>query len=161
MRRRHPDTDRPLINARLAILLEPMTLLGSVLGVMLNVIFPAYLITVFLVVLLSAAAFLTLRKGVALWRTESAARQMGLSLQTRNTEDVTAEDQREITSKLLDDNPVPDATPERAPWGLIASLALLWAVVMMLLLFKLRFGACAVPSSFLSPSSSSSQGVPF
>jgi uncharacterized membrane protein YfcA len=61
-RKRHPNADRPLIDYDVATLMEPMTLCGTILGVMFNVMSPAYLIVVFLVVLLSFAAFRTFRK---------------------------------------------------------------------------------------------------
>lgn len=53
----------------LAALLEPATLLGTIPGVYLNVIFPAYLITVFLTVLLLLTSWTTLRKGYAKYST--------------------------------------------------------------------------------------------
>jgi uncharacterized membrane protein YfcA len=61
-RKRHPDADRPLIAYNVAQIMEPMTLCGSIIGVFFNVIMPAYVIVVFLVVLLIVASFRTFRK---------------------------------------------------------------------------------------------------
>lgn len=72
--RRHPTLDRRLIDMNLAALLEPATLLGTIPGVLLNVVFPALVITILLVVLLSFTAYTTLKKGVEQRRAENAAR---------------------------------------------------------------------------------------
>lgn len=66
---RHPKMpERRLIDLNLAALLEPATLAGTIPGVLLNIIFPAYLITVFLAVLLGLTTAITFRKvGVAFW----------------------------------------------------------------------------------------------
>lgn len=66
--RRHPYLPRRLIDLNLAALLEPATLLGTIPGVYLNVIFPAYLITVFLAVLLLLTSYTTLKKGYQKYR---------------------------------------------------------------------------------------------
>ncbi len=73
--RRHPTLDRRLIDMNLAALLEPATLLGTIPGVLLNVVFPALVITILLVVLLSFTAYTTLKKGVEQRRAENAARR--------------------------------------------------------------------------------------
>lgn len=70
--RRHPAADRPLIDYATASILEPMTLLGSVIGVFFNVLSPSWLIIVLLVMLLSYAALRTCRKGIRLHRAEEA-----------------------------------------------------------------------------------------
>lgn len=52
-----------MIDLNLAAMLEPATMLGTIPGVLLNVVFPAYLITVLLTLLLGLTGFATLRKG--------------------------------------------------------------------------------------------------
>ena len=42
---RHPSADRPLIAFDVAVMLEPTTLIGTVVGVTLNTVFPPWLIT--------------------------------------------------------------------------------------------------------------------
>ena len=70
--RRHPTLDRRLIDMNLAALLEPATLLGTIPGVILNVVFPAYIITILLVLLLAVTAYTTLKKGYDQRRAENA-----------------------------------------------------------------------------------------
>jgi len=71
MSQRHPKADRPLIAYDVALVLEPMTLAGTVAGVMLNAIFPTWAITVLLVLLLCYTAQKTLLKGVSTWKKEN------------------------------------------------------------------------------------------
>ncbi|RLN91066.1 hypothetical protein BBJ28_00022145 [Nothophytophthora sp. Chile5] len=62
--RKHPiNNRRPIINYEMVGLMEPTTLLGTVFGVMMNHIFPNWLILVLLVTLLSFTTYKTLAKG--------------------------------------------------------------------------------------------------
>ena len=73
-RRSHPaDAATPLISFEVALMMEPTTIAGALIGVVLNKIFPGWLITTMLVVLLGMTARRTITKGVAAWRKESAA----------------------------------------------------------------------------------------
>ena len=70
-RRRHPEADRPLIAFDVALMLEPITLAGTVVGVTLNAIFPQWLVTILLVVLLGVTARKTLSKAISTYRKET------------------------------------------------------------------------------------------
>jgi uncharacterized membrane protein YfcA len=48
---KHPALDRPLIDYDLALLIQPMLMLGISIGVAFNVVFPDWLVTVLLIVL--------------------------------------------------------------------------------------------------------------
>eukprot|EP00730_Choanoeca_flexa_P007675 TRINITY_DN12374_c0_g2_i2.p1 TRINITY_DN12374_c0_g2~~TRINITY_DN12374_c0_g2_i2.p1 ORF type:complete len:151 (+),score=22.28 TRINITY_DN12374_c0_g2_i2:720-1172(+) len=64
--KRHPTAKhRPLIDYDTALMLEPMTLLGGILGVILNVIFPNWLVLLPLCILLAVVSYRTIRKGEA------------------------------------------------------------------------------------------------
>ncbi len=70
---RHPTLPRRLVDLNLASLLEPATLAGTIPGVYLNVMFPAYLITILLAILLGLTTFSTFRKGWQQRRAEHEA----------------------------------------------------------------------------------------
>ncbi|KAG7389584.1 hypothetical protein PHYBOEH_007402 [Phytophthora boehmeriae] len=75
-RRKHPlNRNRPLIDFALVGLMEPMTLVGTVFGVMLNHIFPNWLILVLLVTLLSFITHKTIVKGNTIQDKESKLHQ--------------------------------------------------------------------------------------
>ncbi|CAI5996073.1 unnamed protein product [Closterium sp. NIES-64] len=68
---KHPTFHQPLIDYGLARLMQPTLLLGISVGVTCNVIFPPWLITVMLFLLLLLMTYKTLDKGVAMWMKES------------------------------------------------------------------------------------------
>ena len=71
--KRHPCHNRPLLDVDIALLLVPATLGGTTPGVLLNVMFPEWLISALLVLLLSYTANKTLAKGRSEWRKEMDA----------------------------------------------------------------------------------------
>eukprot|EP00049_Salpingoeca_infusionum_P014629 m.276627 g.276627 ORF g.276627 m.276627 type:complete len:484 (+) comp15713_c2_seq6:38-1489(+) len=72
--KRHPTAGgRPLIDYDTALMLEPMTLLGTIVGVLLNVLLPNWLVLIPLCVLLGVVAYRTLRKGFRMHAQEKAA----------------------------------------------------------------------------------------
>ncbi|KAF4738625.1 Scaffold-type E3 ligase, partial [Perkinsus olseni] len=70
LRQRHPYHDQPLIDLDIGLLLEPVTLVGTMLGVYLNVVMTSMGILSCLVLVLSITAALTLRKAVQHRRSE-------------------------------------------------------------------------------------------
>src|SRR3989338_564834 len=72
-RSRHPTADRPLIHYGVAALIEPATLVGTLAGVLLNILSPAPLILLFLIAVLGYTAYKSIRKGIDLWRREREA----------------------------------------------------------------------------------------
>jgi hypothetical protein len=69
--KRHPYKDAPLIDYDLTMLLIPGILLGTIAGVYLNVIFPAFVIVISLVVLLTYTSYKTWRKSFQLYKEET------------------------------------------------------------------------------------------
>lgn len=61
--KRHPQRDTPVIDYNAAIVLQPMLLLGTTLGVILNRIFPEWLILLLLTLTLILTTYKTLLKG--------------------------------------------------------------------------------------------------
>eukprot|EP00494_Astrolonche_serrata_P031407 UN31676 len=71
--KRHPLADRPCIDWDIMLMMEPLTIAGALLGTFINVISPAWLITIFLVILLVATAIKTLKKGTKRYKAETLA----------------------------------------------------------------------------------------
>eukprot|EP00270_Netrium_digitus_P001872 TRINITY_DN12074_c0_g1_i4.p1 TRINITY_DN12074_c0_g1~~TRINITY_DN12074_c0_g1_i4.p1 ORF type:complete len:450 (+),score=79.56 TRINITY_DN12074_c0_g1_i4:195-1544(+) len=75
---KHPKAkNRPLINYDIALLLQPMLLLGISVGVICNVIFPAWIIVVGLTVILSYMTYRSSKAGMTMWKKETAAENEG------------------------------------------------------------------------------------
>ncbi|KAJ1704488.1 hypothetical protein LUZ63_004267 [Rhynchospora breviuscula] len=68
---RHPTLDTPIIDYDLALLIQPMLMLGISIGVIFNVIFPDWLVTVLLIVLFIGTSTKAFLKGVETWKKET------------------------------------------------------------------------------------------
>merc|ERR1719193_182383 len=71
--KRHPLANRPLINWDIMLAMEPLTVAGAVVGSVVNVLCPPWLLCVMLVLLLGGTTFKTLGKGIKMYKKESAA----------------------------------------------------------------------------------------
>ena len=58
----HPEMDRPLVNYNLASYMQPMILLGTIFGVLLNILLPDILIILFLMIILGFSSYKTFKK---------------------------------------------------------------------------------------------------
>lgn len=71
--RKHPlDKRRPIIDFDSTIILEPATLLGTIVGVLLNVFLPEIVILIMLIILLGITTIRTFHKGIKAFRAESS-----------------------------------------------------------------------------------------
>lgn len=68
--RRHPDIDKPLIDYEATMLLEPIALLGTTVGVLFNVMFPNWLTTILVVTVLILTTWRTTDRGIMLYKRE-------------------------------------------------------------------------------------------
>lgn len=74
VKKRHPNAPnlgKPMIDYTVTLVIEPMIVAGSVLGVLANISMPNWLITLFLVLLLVYTTFKTIHKGISTWKEET------------------------------------------------------------------------------------------
>lgn len=69
--KRHPNVDRPLIDWDLILVMEPLTMVGAIVGAFGSKLLPDWLLTVMLVALLAFTTWTTLEKGISQWQKES------------------------------------------------------------------------------------------
>ncbi|CAK9155381.1 unnamed protein product [Ilex paraguariensis] len=67
----HPCRDVPILDYDLALLFQPMLLLGITIGVALSVVFPYWLITVLTIILFLGTSSRSFFKGIAMWKEET------------------------------------------------------------------------------------------
>ncbi|KAG6771807.1 hypothetical protein POTOM_023199 [Populus tomentosa] len=67
----HPTREVPIIDYDLALLFQPMLLLGITLGVSLSVVFPYWLITVLIIILFIGTSSRSFFKGIEMWKEET------------------------------------------------------------------------------------------
>ncbi|CAL5359121.1 unnamed protein product [Camellia sinensis] len=68
---RHPTLDMPVIDYDLALLVQPMLMLGISIGVAFNVIFADWMVTVLLIILFVGTSTKAFFKGVDTWKKET------------------------------------------------------------------------------------------
>lgn len=73
---RHPTIDMPIIDYDLALLIQPMLMLGISLGVAFNVIFADWMVTVLLIVLFMGTSTKAFLKGVETWKKETLMKKV-------------------------------------------------------------------------------------
>lgn len=76
--KRHPNhPSRPLIDYPVALLIEPQTLGGTVVGVYLHQIFPSWVILLLLIIVMSITTIRTTLRGVSLYKQENLKKEGG------------------------------------------------------------------------------------
>ncbi|GAV64473.1 LOW QUALITY PROTEIN: TauE domain-containing protein, partial [Cephalotus follicularis] len=68
---RHPTLERPIIDYDLALLFQPMLVLGISLGVTCSVLFAEWMVSVLLIILLFVISTMSFLKGVDTWKKET------------------------------------------------------------------------------------------
>ncbi|CAN4128185.1 unnamed protein product [Withania somnifera] len=68
---RHPTIDMPIIDYDLAVLIQPMLMLGISIGVTFNVIFADWMVTVLLIILFVATSTKACLRGIETWKKET------------------------------------------------------------------------------------------
>ncbi|KAL6507863.1 hypothetical protein OROGR_024058 [Orobanche gracilis] len=67
----HPCRDKPILDYDLALLFQPMLMLGITLGVSLSVVFPYWLITVLIIILFLGTSSRSFTKAIEMWKEET------------------------------------------------------------------------------------------
>jgi uncharacterized membrane protein YfcA len=70
-KKRHPLTNRPLVDWDLILVMEPLTIAGALSGAFLNKVLPETFLVIMLVVLLSVTAHTTLKKAIKMYKLET------------------------------------------------------------------------------------------
>uniref|UniRef100_A0A804MMV4 Sulfite exporter TauE/SafE family protein n=2 Tax=Zea mays TaxID=4577 RepID=A0A804MMV4_MAIZE len=76
LKRKHPSLDMPLIDYDLALLMQPMLMLGVSIGVIFNVIFPDWLITALLITIFLVTSTKAYLKGFETWKKETVKKRL-------------------------------------------------------------------------------------
>ncbi|KAL3527094.1 hypothetical protein ACH5RR_011750 [Cinchona calisaya] len=85
LRLRHPTLDMPIIDYDLALLFQPMLMLGISIGVAFNVIFADWMVTVLLILLFIGTSSKAFFKGLETWKKESTMKMEAAELLASDT----------------------------------------------------------------------------
>lgn len=69
--KRHPETDRPLVDWDLIVIMEPLTMAGAIVGALIGILLPDWLLVILLVILLAQTTYTTLIKAVQQYKKET------------------------------------------------------------------------------------------
>ncbi|KAM6593009.1 hypothetical protein CsatA_000712 [Cannabis sativa] len=78
----HPTKEVPIIDYDLALLFQPMLMLGITVGVSLSVVFPYWLITVLIIILFLGTSSRSFVMGLEKWKNETLDKQKARQLET-------------------------------------------------------------------------------
>ncbi|KAF9690008.1 hypothetical protein SADUNF_Sadunf01G0151300 [Salix dunnii] len=141
---RHPTLELPIIDYDLALLFQPMLVLGISIGVALNVIFANWMITILLIVLFIVTSTKAFFKGVETWKKETKTKKEA----TRSLE--SNDDRNEVVGAPPPCGPTDGAQTETKEykkeevsiienvyWRELALLVAVWVIILALQIGKI------------------------
>ncbi|XWS20293.1 hypothetical protein CRYUN_Cryun31cG0088000 [Craigia yunnanensis] len=152
IRQRHPTLELPLIDYDLALLFQPMLVLGISIGVGFNVIFADWMITVLLIIVFIGMSTKSSCKGVETWKKETikkkeTARQLELNGNANDAVEIKT--QHEVTTsgtqtgnEELGKSKV--SLIENICWKELGVLIVVWILILALQIAKNHSTTCSV-----------------
>ncbi|XP_009592783.1 sulfite exporter TauE/SafE family protein 3-like isoform X3 [Nicotiana tomentosiformis] len=149
---RHPLLELPIIDYDLVLLFQPMLLLGISIGVVLNVIFAEWMVTMLLIILFLAASTKAFFKGIETWKKETIIKKEAVRRLTSN-----GAGGEEVAYKIIPGGPNNGSTNytnevykatevsivDNMYWKDITILIAVWIVILALHIFKNYAPTCS------------------
>ncbi|CAN1190641.1 Sulfite exporter TauE/SafE family protein 3 [Linum perenne] len=140
LRLRHPTIDIPLIDYDLALLFQPMLMLGISIGVAFNVIFADWMVTVLLIILFVGTSTKALCKGIETWKKETMMMQNEAAKQLEAETDDGEEDYKRLPS-----GPQAVHDDQNIYWKELALLIYVWVGFLLVQIVKiLAYCSCGI-----------------
>ncbi|KAF2323408.1 hypothetical protein GH714_035330 [Hevea brasiliensis] len=149
---RHPTLDLPIIDYDLALLFQPVLVLGISVGVAFNVIFADWMITVLLIILFLGTSTKAFFKGVETWKKETIIKKEAARRLASN-----GDGSEEVEYKPLPGGPSNGARPEsneskreevsvleNVQWKELGILFAVWLIILTLEITKNNTTTCSV-----------------
>ncbi|KAM5559637.1 sulfite exporter TauE/SafE family protein 4 [Rosa sericea] len=141
----HPTKAVPIIDYDLALLFQPMLMLGITLGVALSVVFPYWLITVLIIILFLGTSSRSAYKGVEMWKEETM-----LKRQLANQHEARVDSRGEllIDTEYQQLNPREEKSMMQTlcfnlRWKRVMVLVILWGAFLLLQIIKNDLATCS------------------
>jgi len=116
--KRHPDANRPLVDWDLILIMEPLTIGGAIVGSFINKVLPDWVLALSLIVLLGATAQRTLKKGIKMYKKETAELQAEKESElTTLAKGKSQQTDKEASKPLLGDDEGEDQAEEEEEGG--------------------------------------------
>ncbi|MED6123023.1 hypothetical protein PIB30_045433 [Stylosanthes scabra] len=148
LRLRHPTLDMPLIDYDLALLFQPMLMLGISIGVAFNVMFADWMVTVLLIILFIGTSTKALFKGIETWKKETMLKKdaaKALEEEQKTGDDDSAEDYKPLPS-----GPTNNVHDEEVPmlqniyWKESLLLVYVWVAFLVVQIVKTYTKTCSI-----------------
>ncbi|KAG9158816.1 hypothetical protein Leryth_013713 [Lithospermum erythrorhizon] len=142
LRLRHPTLDMPVIDYDLALLFQPMLMLGISIGVAFNVIFADWMVTVLLIILFLGTSSKSLLKGIETWKKETSMKEATQAVAAN----VKAIERSGGEYKLLPGAPSDEKVfvLNNIYWKELALLMFVWLAFLAVQLLKIYTASCSI-----------------
>nr|XP_009388390.1 PREDICTED: uncharacterized protein LOC103975211 isoform X2 [Musa acuminata subsp. malaccensis] len=141
----HPSKEVPIIDYNLALLFQPMLMLGITIGVELSVVFPFWLITILIIILFIGTSSRSMFKGVQMWKKETLLKmEMRKQEEAKSNQEVVGTD---TTSEPLLHRPeksMLEALRFNIRWKGISVLMVVWFSFLLLQILKNNSETCSL-----------------
>ncbi|XVE52089.1 hypothetical protein DITRI_Ditri02bG0093200 [Diplodiscus trichospermus] len=152
IRQRHPTLELPLIDYDLALLFQPMLVLGISIGVSFNVIFADWMITILLIIIFIGMSTKSFLKGIETWKKETikkkeAARQLELTDNANDAVEIkTANEVTESGTQTGNNELVKSKVSliENIWWKELGLLIFVWILILAIQIAKNHSTTCSV-----------------
>lgn len=143
---RHPTLDMPIIDYDLAVLIQPMLMLGISIGVAFNVVFADWMVTVLLIILFIGTSTKAFFKGLETWNKETIMKKEAAKQSETNGNG------QEADYKLLPGGPSNEAKNMEEPsvgilenvcWKELGLLVFVWVAFLALQIIKSHTPTCS------------------
>ncbi|KAE8098440.1 hypothetical protein FH972_016505 [Carpinus fangiana] len=141
----HPTKEVPILDYDLALLFQPMLMLGITIGVALSVVFPYWLITVLIIILFMGTSSRSFFKGLEMWKEETI-----LKKEMVNQQETVVNSRGELLIDTQYEPLIP--REEKSPmqllcfnlrWKMISVLLLVWVAFLALQIIKNDVEVCS------------------
>ncbi|OIT20267.1 PREDICTED: uncharacterized protein LOC109220409 [Nicotiana attenuata] len=147
---RHPTIDMPIIDYDLAVLIQPMLMLGISIGVAFNVVFADWMVTVLLIVLFLLTSTKAFLRGVETWKKETIIKKEAEAAKNSGTGDEAEykllpsgpANGTEKDAKVTSEREVP--VMENVCWKEFGLLCFVWIAFLALQIGKIYTATCSV-----------------
>ncbi|XP_052209783.1 sulfite exporter TauE/SafE family protein 3 [Diospyros lotus] len=148
---RHPTLDLPIIDYDLALLVQPMLMLGISIGVTFNVIFADWMVTILLIVLFLGTSTKAFFKGVETWKKETIMKKEAARRLETNGNDQEGLDYKLLpggpsngSQDVTDDPPEPEVSIiDNVRWKELGLLVFVWVAFLALQIIKNELTTCS------------------
>ncbi|KAK7262848.1 hypothetical protein RJT34_30429 [Clitoria ternatea] len=152
LRLRHPTLDMPVIDYDLALLFQPMLMLGISIGVAFNVMFADWMVTVLLIILFIGTSTKALFKGIDTFKKETIMKKEAAKmLESDSTPGYASEeDYKMLPSGLADPRDEEVPLLKNIYWKELIVLVYVWVAFLVVQIIKTYSKTCSILYWFLN-----------